>query len=191
MKHFIFSGLCISTMCLFITSAYATTDSVAAYQNFMCQQATSNPEVTPDLVAMACHDKSALLPSCEVQAKSLENDSSAVRFFIASDAPCTDRKSVQLFCNYAQSFGGYIDLKTDSFRDRAAKVCSTTTEAVRATLCGKADAAKQWQFAYEECPTEGMQIFMRECRKPGLGGEGGTYIPTEAECASRYKSKKW
>ena len=82
-------------------------------------------------------------------------------------------------------------------RDRAAKLCGTTTDAIRANLCSKADASQQLKFAYAECPIEGRQLYMRECLKPhrfiGEGMNGKMVQSTEAECAKQYelRSKSW
>ena len=148
---------------------------------------------------------------CDGMARKLGPESSenyVVRYFITPTAQCKDKKSLQVFCSFVQSYDGYKTLAEDAallpdtsdpdyaqvthVRDRAAKVCGTTTEALRASLCAKADAAKQWKYAYAECPAEGRQIYLRECQKPHvLVGEGGgaTLKTSEADCARQYDAR--
>ena len=116
---------------------------------------------------------------------------------------------MQTFCAFVQSYDGYKTLAEDAallpdasdpdyanmvhVRDRAAKLCGTTTEAIRVGLCSKAEASQQLKFAYAECPVEGRQLYLRECLKPhrivGEGMNGKMVQSTEAECAARYKSR--
>jgi hypothetical protein len=161
-------------------------------------------------------DQDSQSQDCIDQVKMMGSESSFnfnVRNFIVPKAQCKDKKSVQAFCGFVQSYDGYKTLAEDAallpdtsdpdyanmvhVRDRAAKVCGTTTEAIRAALCAKADASKQWKYAYAECPVEGKQIFMRECLKPhrfvGEGANGKMVQYTEAECTKQYesRSKSW
>lgn len=148
---------------------------------------------------------------CVEHAKRLGPESSEnylVRYFIPPSAPCKDKASLAAFCAFAQSYDGFKTLAEDAallpdpsdpdykhmtgVRDRAARLCGTSTEAIRAGLCSKADASKQWRYAYDECPVEGRRIYMRECLKPRvLVGEGGgrTVQDTEAQCAAKYTTR--
>lgn len=149
---------------------------------------------------------------CVDQVKLMGSESSYnfnVRNFIVPKAQCKDKPSVQAFCAFVQSYEGYKTLADDAailpdkddpdyanmvhVRDRAAKLCGTSTDAIRANLCSKADASQQLKFAYAECPVEGKQLYMRECLKPhrfiGEGMNGKMTAYTEAECAAQYKSR--
>ena len=206
-------SLCVVVLLSFIAPAHADR---AANEAFICHQVATNPNATPDLVAMSCHDKNDLIPSCELQAKKLgpesmigpgSMDTWVFRYFVKPDAPCKDKKSVQTFCGFVQSYEGYEKLDVDSSElvdpsdpdyasltplfERSAKACATTPEAIRVSLCSKADVAKQWEFAYSKCPIEGRQIFMRECLKPWTSEEGSNIVRyrTEAECVAQYKSR--
>ena len=153
---------------------------------------------------------------CINQVKMMGSESSYnfnVRNFIVPKAECKDKQSVQAFCAFVQSYDGYKTLAEDAallpdkddpdyanmvhVRDRAAKLCGTTTDAIRANLCSKADASQQLKFAYAECLIEGKQLYMRECLKPhrfiGEGMNGKMVQSTEAECAKQYesRSKSW
>lgn len=144
---------------------------------------------------------------CDEQGQKLATETSeayVVRDFIRPKPACSGKKALQSFCASIQTFLGYANLADDETildpedpdyaqmkhaRDRAAKVCGTTTDAIRAGLCVKADAAKKWQWAYAECPVEGRRIFMRECLKPHqVYGEGGGRLvqDTEAQCTQQY-----
>jgi len=175
-----------------------------------CRQMVADRNVTPDMFAMMCTNKSDLAEVCVNQVKRMgpeSTDNYVVRFFITPTALCKDKKSLQAFCTFVTSYDGYQILAIDAAlvpdssdpdyanlthpRDRATKVCGTTAEAVHANLCSKADQSKQWQFAYAECPMEGKQIFIRECLKPKVSdGEGAGRVihETLAECTSQYES---
>lgn len=176
-----------------------------------CHQVAASLSTTPDMYAAMCSDKDDLVRVCENQVKKMGPDSSEnylVRYFITPNAPCKGQQSLRSFCGFVQSYDGYQILAEDGAlvpdpsdpdyanltrpRERAAKVCGTTPEAIRVALCSKADAAKQWRFALAQCPTEGRAIHMRECLKPYVtDGEGAGRVMrrTEAECAAQYKSR--
>jgi len=163
-----------------------------------------------------CTDKKDLSLACVATVKSLGAESSEnynVRYFLAPGAPCKDAVSVHAFCQFVGSYDGYQVLLNDenakgdpSSPDYAtlrnpvpvsAKACGTTPEAMLANLCAKADAAKQWDFAYAYCPVEGKAIYVRECLKPSTtDGEGAGRVikRSAAECAASfdrsYKPKK-
>jgi len=197
---------CIFVLAMgFITSAHAKEDDAA------CHQVAMSPSTTPDMYAAMCTNKDDLVRVCESQVKRMGPESSEnylVRFFITPTAPCKDARSLKSFCAFVQAYDGYQVLAVDAAlvpdtsdpeyanlthpRDRAAKVCGSTPDAIRISLCSKADAAKQWRFAFAECPTEGRVIYMRECLKPHTTvGEGGGLVvrSTEAECAAQYKAR--
>jgi len=198
--------ICIFVLAMgFITPAQAKEDVAA------CHQAAMSPSISPDFYVAMCTNKDDLVRVCDNQVKKMGPESSEnylVRFFITPTAPCKDARSLKSFCAFVQSYDGYQILALDAAlvpdtsdpdyanlthpRDRAAKVCGTTPDSIRIGLCKQADAAKQWQFAYAECPTEGRAIYMRECLKPYVtDGEGGGRVMhrTEAECTAQYKAR--
>ena len=205
MKRAIVPALFICVSMLFAANARADAADDA------CQQIMADRSTTPDMFSMMCPNKNDLARVCENQVKKLgpeSGDNFVVRFFITPNAQCKDKKSVQSFCTFVQSYDGYQVLALDAAllpdpsdpdyanlthpRDRSAKVCGTTTEAIRTNLCSKADELKKWGFAYAECPAEGRKIFLRECVKPHTtDGEGGLRVVTrtEAECIREYDSR--
>jgi len=178
-----------------------------------CHDMAVSGEVDPQMFsAMCAGKKDDLALVCGNQVKKMGPDSQEnvlVRHFIVPKGLCTDKKSLQSFCGFAQSYEGFMTLSNDGSlrpdpsdpdyaslknpRDRAAKVCGTTPEAVHASLCSKADAAKHWEFAMAECPVEGRAIYIRECQKPTTtSGEGAGKViqRTAAECAQWFDSGK-
>lgn len=177
-----------------------------------CRQMASDPNAEPTLYAALCKDPAGLSQVCLNQVKQMGLSSpqnTLIRHFIVPSATCKDKKSVQALCAFVQSFDGYEVLGQDGalvpdpsdpdyatlskWRERTVQLCGTTRAAIRASLCPKADAARKWEFAIAECPSEGKAIYLRECVKPTITdgeGAGRVVIRTAAECAQSYEVQK-
>ena len=178
------------------TALLVSTAAFADAVDDSCHDMAKSGEAPPEMFAgpsAVCKNKSDLALVCSGLVKKIRVESQenyVIRHFIVPNAACKDKDSVQAFCKVVQSYDGYQIFKNDGTlkadpsdpeyawltnpHERAAKVCGTTSEAIHAHLCSKADQPSQWNFAFAECPALGKQIYQRECSKVvDTCGEGG------------------
>ena len=148
--------------------------------------------VDPGAYTALCSDPAGLSQVCENQVKQLGRSSGQnflIRHFILPKASCKDKKSVQSFCAFVQSFDGYETLSREDAlvpdaadpdyvhltrRASALPNCAAPPPKPSGPACApRRTPPGNGNSPTPSAPTEGKAIYVRECVKPTTtDGEG-------------------